>query len=145
MSGVLEVFGQFADLTAKKRELSAELSRVNGELEQLKEVMLPYFEENPGLRMTVNGYTIYLTRKYAAKLVVQEGQDREAARIVATEILSRYMPELVQEQYNANTLSAWVRRQIDEAGGLDSFIETLPPELAEAFEIKQWHDISART
>jgi len=138
MSDGFGPFKEFVALTKRKRDLQAELAEVNVGLEQTKEALFIIFEENPGLRMKIDGYTVYQSRRFAAKLV--DGVSREEA----TEILADFVPELVKPSYNSNTFSAWLRGQIEESGGLEDFLEALPGEMKLAFEVRAWHEINAR-
>jgi len=132
----LELFRDFVALVQRKRELEGELGAIETELKKQKEVLFPVFEENPRLRVSVDGMTVYVTRRYAAK--VREGVERPRA----VEILGAWMPEMVKVDMNLNTFSAFVRERVRE-GGLEDFEAELPAAVAECFEIRDWFDILA--
>ncbi len=132
----LPLFRQFVALTERKRILEGELTLVKQELDKQKEVLFPVFEENPRLRVSVDGMTVYITHRFAARL--RDGSDRARA----AEALSAWAPELVKPDFNLNTVSAFLRERVKEQGKEDMVAE-IPQALGEFFEIKDWFDINA--
>ena len=130
----IEVFKVFVDLTDQKAELKARLHTIEEELDKQKELMFPIFEENPNMRMTVAGRTVFLTHRYAAKL--REGAERSSA----ADALAAWIPELVRYDFNLNSVSAFMRERLGD--GIDP-AASMPEDVAEFFEIKDWFDVQA--
>lgn len=134
----IELFRQFVALTKRKRELEAEERIIKKALDKQKELLMPLFEANPRLRLAVDGYTVYLDHRFAAKLLPNSDRAR------AAEVLMAWVPEMVKPDFNLNTLSSYIREQVDRAGGKEEFIAEMPEAVKQFFAVKDWFDVSAR-
>src|SRR6266567_6961936 len=94
---------EFVCLEKRKRDLDAELKQVKQQIDDLEQVLIPQFAEmgeNPSVR--VDGLTISLVQEvYASPL-----NDREE---VADALKRSELGQYVAENYNSNSLSAYVR------------------------------------
>lgn len=136
MEPQLTLFKKFVELTQRKRELEQELDVVKKELGSQKDVLMPMFEEDPRLRVSVDGMTVFLKRSFAAK--IREGVERARA----AEMVGAWLPELVKLDFNLNTLSAFMRERIRE-GGKEDFEAEMPDAVSECLEVREWFDIGA--
>jgi len=132
----LDRFREYVALVKRKKELEGELGVVEEEIKKQKEVLFLIFEENPKLKVSVDGMTVYLTRRFAAR--VKEGIERAKA----AGILQAWIPEMVKPDFNLNTLSAFIRERIKE-GGKEDFEAEMPAAVAECFEIRDWVEIGS--
>lgn len=113
------------------------MEQLEKQLEGAKETLFVLFEQNPKLRVSVDGNTVYLTRMYAARL--REGTERARA----AEILGAWVPELVKPDFNLNSVSAYVRESMENAGGEEVFRAEIPAAVNDVIEIRDWWDIRA--
>ncbi len=118
-------------LAKRKRELSVELEAVSAEIKELEEQLLHEFEASGTSNVTVDGIMCYLHRQLWAK--AKEGNYLRACQALRACELGA----LVEEKFNSNSLSAWVREQ--SKAGVD-----LPAELSEAIEVAEVYSIRTR-
>lgn len=98
----MEQLKEFVCLENRKRDLDAELKGVKAKLDELEEVLIPQFIEAGLTKATVDGRTVSLAQEiYASPL---DGRERVVEALKASE-LAQY----VSENYNTNSLSAFVR------------------------------------
>lgn len=98
----MEQLKEFVCLENRKRDLDAELKGVKAKLDELEEVLIPQFIEAGLTKATVDGRTVSLAQEiYASPL---DGRERVIEALKASE-LAQY----VSENYNTNSLSAFVR------------------------------------
>ncbi len=98
----MEQLKEFVCLENRKRDLDAELKGVKAKLDELEEVLIPQFIEAGLTKATVDGRTVSLWQEiYASPL---DGRERVVEALKASE-LAQY----VSENYNTNSLSAFVR------------------------------------
>ena len=98
----MEQLKEFVCLENRKRDLDAELKGVKAKLDELEEALVPQFIEAGLTKATVDGRTVSLAQEiYASPL---DGRERVVEALKASE-LAQY----VSENYNTNSLSAFVR------------------------------------
>ncbi len=98
----MEQLKEFVCLENRKRDLDAELKGVKAKLDELEEVLIPQFIEAGLTKATVDGRTVSVAQEiYASPL---DGRERVVEALKASE-LAQY----VSENYNTNSLSAFVR------------------------------------
>ena len=147
----MEMLREFVSLENRKRDLDAELKAANQKLGELEDVIIPQFIEAgvPSIAVTVDGTTRTLSiypDVYASPL---NGRTEVAAALKASE-LGQY----VAENYNSNSLTAYVRevwREVVErakkqqrvASEADVFA-ALPEPLAGCLKISLVHKLSSR-
>jgi len=138
---------RFVSLETKKKDLDTELKTVKQQLAELEEALVPQFIEDGVQRMTVDGRTIALARNvYASPL---NDRSEVAAALKASE-LGQY----VAENYNSNSLAAFVREvardigeQCENGGRLlseDDVRAALPAPLGKTLKISFVHCLRSR-
>lgn len=121
----------FADLKAHKATLEAELRHVEEEIAKVEPSLLDWYAENGTQSIKANGATVYLHRQLWARPA--EGDWGRAVRAAKAAGLS----DLVQERFNLNTMSAWVRER--EAAG-----ESLPASFEGAISVAEEFSLRVR-
>ena len=98
-----EQLNGFVCLEKRKRDLDAELKQVKQQIDDLEQALIPQFIElgaDPSVR--VDGLTIWLVQEVYASPV----NDRQE---VADALKLSELGQYVAENYNSNSLSAYVR------------------------------------
>jgi hypothetical protein len=119
---------QFGSLIARKREVEDELRAVKSEIAALEPLLLEELRNNQMERLSVSTGNGSVTL-YTHKLLVAKPKDGNRPQVVAT-LKANGLADLVSENYNSNTLSAYVREHL--ANG-----EMLPAALAEVIETEE--------
>ena len=147
----MEQLREFVSLENRKRDLDAELKAANQRLDELEDLIIPQFIEAgvPSIAVTVDGSTRTLSiypDVYASPL---NGRTEVAAALKASE-LGQY----VAENYNSNSLTAYVRevwrevlllaKQQNRVAGEDDVRAALPKPLGEVLKISLVHKLSSR-
>jgi hypothetical protein len=147
----MEQLREFVSLENRKRDLDAELKAANQRLDELEDLIIPQFIEAgvPSIAVTVDGSTRTLSiypDVYASPL---NGRTEVAAALKASE-LGQY----VAENYNSNSLTAYVRevwrevlllaRQQNRVAGEEDVRAALPKPLGEVLKISLVHKLSSR-
>lgn len=131
---------EFAELQARKAELNEEIDAINERCGELKPKILEEFEREGVPRLPIAGLgTVHLHRTGWARVVAAGGgkptkQDKAAAREA---LRACGMGEFVQESYNTQTVSAWMREMAREG-------EDLPPELDGKLRYEEEFDVRFR-
>ena len=112
------------DFEERRRQLEAEIDAVKAEATQLEEALLPQFEQGGLEKVSIDGRTVYLERKLWAK--AKDG-DKGA---VCKALKRAHLGDYVEETFNTNSLSAYVR-ELDREG------KPLGPSLREVLEISE--------
>jgi len=121
---------EFAELTHRKNDLEAELGKVKERLGELQPLLLDAIEqERFPSRATVKGLNVYVQRRTFAS----PKEDRKA---VAAALVADGLTEYVKEDYNANSLSAFVRDC--EREGVP-----IPPNLDAAIKVTEKFEVRA--
>jgi hypothetical protein len=131
----MNLAAKYASIIATKRRLEEELRTAKDEIASLEESVRNMMQENSLDRLPVRvgseKITLYLHRQLWAK---PKGGDRES--LVA--VLKRCgLSDLVQEQYNSSSLSAYVRERL--ANG-----HKLQPTLGEALFLDEVISVRGR-
>src|ERR1017187_7068351 len=147
----MEQLREFVSLENRKRDLDAELKAANQRLDELEDLIIPQFIEAgvPSIAVTVDGSTRTLSiypDVYASPL---NGRPEVAAALKASE-LGQY----VAENYNSNSLTAYVRevwrevlllaKQQNRVAGEEDVRAALPKPLGEVLKISLVHKLSSR-
>lgn len=103
MSLDIEKLKQFVRLSEQKSELEGALEVVKKNLAELEPEILEGFEELGAQNMNIDGRTVYIHSQIWAGSV-----DGNTQALVDS-LKANGHGDLVKEQYNSNTLSAWVR------------------------------------
>lgn len=122
---------RFSELAARRRELESELNAVRAEMAELEAYLLEAFEKAGISNVSVDGMTCYLHRQLWAR--AKEGNYERACMALREVGLGR----LVEQRFNTNSLSAWVREH--EAEG-----KALPSALADAIEVSEVFSVRTR-
>jgi len=117
----MDLARRFAALTARKRELNDQLQEVRDAIADLEPSLMNEMIEAQvdSLPITANGekITLYFHRVLWAK--AKNGDKRK----VATTLKRCGMSDLVQENYNTSTLSAYVRERLANGQKLQPTLE----------------------
>ena len=101
---------RFAELYNRKRDLDAEVKRVEEEMKVLEGPLMEQFASDGISSVKIGGQTVYLHSQLWAKLIVRDGEDRDAAKERALNALkAAQLEDFVEESYNSNRLSAYLR------------------------------------
>lgn len=107
----------FTSLEKTKKGLESELKSTKDELSRLESQLLPQFEAGGMQNATVNGRVVYVHSQLWAG--VAEGHTREE---LVEALKDHGMGDMVKENFNTQTLSAWLREKVDAE-------EQIAPEL----------------
>jgi len=143
----MEQLKEFVCLENRKRDLDAELKAAKARLDELEEALVPQFIEDGVQSMKVDGRTVSLAQEiYASPL---DGRDRVVEALKASE-LAQY----VSENYNTNSLSAFVREVARDVAAQaeredrifteDDVRSALPAPLGLALKISFVHTLRSR-
>jgi hypothetical protein len=143
----MEQLKEFVCLENRKRDLDAELKGVKARLDELEEALVPQFIEDGLTKATVDGRTVSLAQEiYASPL---DGRERVVEALKASE-LAQY----VSENYNTNSLSAFVREVARDVAAQaeredrifteDDVRAALPAPLGLALKISFVHTLRSR-
>jgi len=147
----MEQLREFVSLENRKRDLDAELKATNQKLDQLEDLIIPQFVEAgvPSIAVTVDGITRTLSINpdvYASPL-----NDRAE---VAAALKASELGQYVAENYNSNSLSAYVReiwrevvliaKRQDRIATEDDVRAALPKPLGDVLKISLVHKLSSR-
>lgn len=116
----------------RQRELEAELAEVKDEANALEQYLLEDFAEAGIDRMTIEGQTIYLHRQLWAQVPagVEKAEVIEAMKDAGVD-------HFVREDFNTQTVSAWLR-ELEREG------EEVPTELEGLLESSERYSLRVR-
>ena len=126
-----EELKRFIALEERRRQLETEIDTVKAEATQLEQLLLPEFERSGVEKVSMDGRTVYLERKLWAK--AKDGN--KAAVCIA--LKRAHLGDFVEETFNTNSLSAYVRE-------LDREEKRLPPSLCGVLEISEVFKLRTR-
>jgi len=124
-----------ADIDTERARLKAALETLDKERRVLEDKLLEDAEANGIQRMTVNGRTVYVRSELWAAAAVD--RDDAVAALKAAGLGS-----LVNETYNAQTLSAWVRNELPQT---PDGMPILPDDLVEHIKVASKTSIRSNT
>lgn len=119
MSDVFQLADQLADLKRRKKELEDELKEVNAMIAKTDEELSTIMLEEELQSFNRNGQTFYVNTKTYASAVPDKKHELFAW------LKNHGYGDMVTETVNANTLSAWVREQLEESESLPEGLEEL--------------------
>ena len=122
---------RFVELEKQRRDLETRLKALKEETTKLKESILSDFEEAGMSKTVVEGMTVYVHRQLWASAI---DSDYERA---CQALKSAGLNDYVQERFNINSLSAYVR-ELDKAG------DPLPSEFDGCIDVKERFEIRTR-
>jgi hypothetical protein len=143
-AGAFKDFASYAQLIDERRELSTQLKAVEVQIEKLTPRLMNYFETNGIQSLRVNGVTIFLRRELWARPKVAGDRHR-----VCLALQNAGLGHFVEPNYNAQTLSAWVRNLEDEhaeeiASEGKTVADFLPPGVAVLLNVEPNWKIQGR-
>ena len=138
----------FVCLEKRKRDLDAELKQVKQQIDDLEQALIPQFIElgaDPSVRL--DGMTIWLVQEIYASPV----NDRQE---VADALKLSELGQYVAENYNSNSLSAYVREVTREVAArfkkeermydAEDVRAALPDPLGKTLKLSFVHKLSSR-
>ena|SRR5690606_27570624 len=117
-----EIFGladELAGLKERKKELEDTLKEVNARIATVEEILSTRMLEEEVQSFNRNGKTFYVQTKTFASAVPERKHELFAW------LKDHGFGDMVTETVNANTLSAWVREQLEESESLPEGLEEL--------------------
>lgn len=105
-NATIKTAAAYVKLNTIKKDLEKKLEATKVLIATMEEKMVKYFQDHGLQNLTSSGSTVYLQRQLFASLT-----DKEAAHAKLKEYGHG---ELVKDNVNSNSLSAWVRELIDE-------------------------------
>lgn len=134
----MELVHRYVELVKRKREIEAELRAVKTELGEgdggpgrVEKAALDWMVENGMQSVRVDGMTLYVNRQLWA------GPTDGDYHAACEALKSAGLGDLVQERFNVQTLSSWVRER-DKDG------EPLPAAFAGRIEVAEVFRLGAR-
>ncbi|HPH11488.1 MAG TPA: hypothetical protein PKW59_11525 [Thermotogota bacterium] len=126
-----ELLKSFIDLNNQKKGLNEELDRVKTNIDELEEKILEEFAEAGISSIKAFGANVFI----APQLFVSP-KDGDRPRLIAA-LKNTGLNEFVQENFNTNTLKAYVKEQRNN--GFE-----LPQELEDAMKITETFELRIR-
>lgn len=99
---------EFVKLNQRKKDLESEAKSVGAEMRKLETELLEQFAEDGVSNINLDGVTVYTHSQLWAG--AKDGDYERACEALREEGLGDY----VQERFNANSISAWVREYVRE-------------------------------
>ena len=130
---------RYVELDARKRELKDEQKQLNAEMRELGDKILRDFEREGIQNLNINGVTLYVHRQLWAGAAGDKQQACEALKRAG-------LLDYVTENFNTQSLSAWVREQVALADDddLEDVYDALPPEFRDAINVSERFELRAR-
>jgi len=122
---------RFVALDERRHQLEAEVDTIKAEATELEGRLLPQFEQSGTERIAIDGRTVYVERKLWAK-----AKDGDKAAVCKA-LKRAHLGDYVEETFNSNSLSAYVRE-------LDREERPLPPSLREVLEVSEVFKLRTR-
>ncbi|MFH1184489.1 MAG: hypothetical protein V1755_05560 [Chloroflexota bacterium] len=101
----IKTVAEYVALAKRKAKLDAEVESVDAQMKKLHDSLVTYYIENGVQRLNVDGRTVYLHKQTWASL-------KDTVAGVAA-FKSAGLGDMCKESINGQTLSAWVREQLD--------------------------------
>ena len=122
---------RFVALEERRRQLETEVDSIKAEAAELESRLLPQFEQSGTERIAIDGRTVYVERKLWAK--AKDGDKAAVCKALRRARLGDY----VEETFNSNSLSAYVRE-------LDREERPLPSSLRDVLEVSEVFKLRTR-
>jgi len=110
---------ELAELKDRKKALDDELKAVNARIAEVEEELSNRMLEEEIQSFQRSGKTFYVTTKVFANAVPERKND------LFVWLKEHGFGDMITETVNANTLSAWVREQLEESESLPEGLEEL--------------------
>jgi len=131
----LDKIREFIKLKTRKKNLNVELRMIEQDLGELETHIFEKFIADGVSGMTVDGKPVFLKKQIYVSPARFDGDDTDTAYARTCKTLKDVgLGELVSPRYNANTLSAYVREQLNDGG-------ELPEELKKVLKISERHAV----
>jgi hypothetical protein len=121
----------YVNLEQQRLDLEAQIDAIKKETAELEAALLPQFEQDAIDRISIDGRTVYVERKLWAK--AKDGDKPAVCKALKRSRLGDY----VEETYNTNSLSAYIR-ELDREG------KQLSPSLATVLDISEVFKLRTR-
>ena len=137
---------EFVKLEGEKSDIKTRLKAIETRLGELDESLTRQFIEDGIQSTNIDGRTVYLHREIFASA---KNGDKEA---VVTALKACDLGQYVREDYNANSLKAFVREMVKEAEEqarlekrvIDDPATAVPPQLAATLNISTVFSVASR-
>ena len=116
----MDLAKKFGSLVSRKRDIEDELRAVKSEIASLDKLLLEEMRNNQMERLHIADCTLYIHKMLIAK--PKEGRGRAD---VVEKLRLCGLGDLVSENYNSNTLSAWVREQLANGEQLPELLSSV--------------------
>ncbi len=143
----MEQLKEFVCLENRKRDLDAELKATKQKLDDLEQALVPQFVADGVQRMTVDNRTISLAQDIYASPLYERGD-------VVTALKASELGQYVAENYNANSLTAFVREVARDVAavaerekrpyGEDEVLQALPQPLGAVLKVSFKHSLRSK-
>jgi len=121
----------YVNLEQQRLDFEAQIDAIKKETAELEAALLPQFEQDAIDRISIDGRTVYVERKLWAK--AKDGDKPAVCKALKRSRLGDY----VEEIYNTNSLSAYIR-ELDREG------KQLSPSLATVLDISEVFKLRTR-
>ena len=123
---------RYVALEERRRKLEAEIDTIKAEVAELEQRLLPQFEQGGLQRVSIDGRTVYIERKLWARA-------KDGNKAAVCKALKRcHLGDYVEETFNTNSLSAYIR-ELDREG------RPLPPSLAVVLDVSEVFKLRTRS
>ena len=143
----MEQLKEFVALETRRRELDSELKAIAARIDDLEQALLPQFLADGVASMKVDGRTVYI----AQDIYASPAGDRAE---VITALKRSNLGQYVSENYNTQSLRAYVREVAEEARlrcqqqdrlfTEEEVRRALPSPLSEALKVSFVHSLRSR-
>ena len=124
-----EQLRSYVTLEQQRLDLEAQVEAIKTETAELETLLLPQFEQEAIERISIDGRTVYVERKLWAK--AKDGDKPAVCKALKRCRLGDY----VEETYNTNSLSAYIRELDREGKPLSQALATVL-EISEVFKLR---------
>jgi hypothetical protein len=143
-SSAFKDFAAYAAMIDERKDLSTRLKAIEIQIDKITPRLMNYFETSGITSVRVNRVTIFLRRELWARPKLSGDRNR-----VCLALQAAGMGHFVEPNYNAQTLSAWVRNledqhieEITEQG--KTVADFLPPGVAAVLSVEPTWKIQGR-
>ncbi len=143
----MEQLKEFVALETRKRELDSELKSVAARIDDLEQALVPQFLADGVASMKVDGRMVYIAQDIHASPV------NDRAEVIAA-LKRSELGQYVSENYNAQSVRAYVREVAEEARlrcqqqnrlfTEDEVRTALPKPLSDALKVSFVHSLRSR-
>lgn len=131
MKNMLELSDIYRQLRDSKKQVEETLKGINAQLAEVEKQLAEAMVSDEVQNFSRDGILFYLSTRTYASAVAQRSDELHAW------LKQNGYEGLVKENVNANTLSAFVREQLEE-------VDELPPELAELVHVYEKTGVTMR-